>query len=77
MVQEQLAFNGFLDVINDPQLEYRVRQRTPANLDQAVVATLELETYLLKMSMAVVGMNSTKDASIAATASMSSCFEYP
>ena len=57
------------------KLEFRVRQRTPANLNQAVAATLELETYLLKMSKEVVGMNSTREANIAATASKSSCFE--
>ena len=33
--QELLALNRFLD-IKDPQLAFGVRQRTPANLDQAV-----------------------------------------
>ena len=65
--QELLALNRFLDEIKDPQLAFGVRQRTPA-----ITAMLELETYLLKMPMAV---NSTIDASIAATASRPSCFK--
>ena len=59
--QELLAFNRFVDEIKDPQLTFGVRQRKPA-----VAATFELATYLIKMPMA---MNSTRDASIAATAS--------
>ena len=66
--QELLALNRFLDEIKDPQLAFGVRQRTPTNLDQAVAATLELETYLLKMPMAVAGVNSAVDTTIAATA---------
>ena len=58
--QELLALNRFLDEIKDPQLTFGVTQRT-----HAVAATLELETYLIKMLMAV---NSSTDASIAGTA---------
>ena len=53
-----------LDEIKDPHPAFGVRQRTPVNLDQAVAATLEL-----KMPMAVAGMNSAGDTSIAAMAS--------
>ena len=44
--QELLALNNFLAQIDDPQLAFGVRQKTPATLDAAVAATLELETYL-------------------------------
>ena len=69
--QELLALNRFLDEIKDPQLAFGVRQRAPINLDQAVAATLELETYLLRTvtPMAVAGVNSTLDTSIAAATS--------
>ena len=66
-VQELITLNRFLVEIKDPQLTFGVRQRAPA-----VAATLELETNLLKMPMAV---NSTKDASTAATDSKPCYYE--
>ena len=45
--QELLALNHFLAQIDNPQLMFGVRQKAPSTLDAAVVATLELETYLL------------------------------
>ena len=44
--QELLVLNHFLGQLEDPQLAFGVRQRTPATVDAAVAATLELETYL-------------------------------
>ena len=44
--QELLALNQFLAQIEDPQLAFGVRQKTPTTIDAAVAATLELETYM-------------------------------
>ena len=44
--QELLALNQFLAQIEDPQLAFGVRQKTPTTVDAAVAATLELETYM-------------------------------
>lgn len=81
--QELLALNRFLDAIKDPQLAFGVRQRTPANLDQAVAATLELDMYLLKSLMTVSGVTpihndritAAYDDSIAATSAKPSSVE--
>ena len=59
--QELLALNRFLDEIKDPQLVFGVRQRAPANLDQAVAVTPELDTYLIKAPMVVANLKSTYD----------------
>lgn len=44
--QELLALNQFLSQLEDSQLSFGVRQRNPKTVDEAVSATLELETYL-------------------------------
>ena len=44
--QELLALNQFLNQIEEQQLAFAVRQRSPATVDAAVAAVLELETYL-------------------------------
>ncbi len=44
--RETLALNAYLAQLDNPQIAFGVRQRTPANLDAAVSATLELESYL-------------------------------
>ena len=45
--QELLALNHFLAQIDNPQLMFGVRQKSPSTLDAVVAATLELETYPL------------------------------
>lgn len=53
--RETLALNTFLAQIDNPHLAFGVKQRTPASLDAAVTATLELESYLSpKMTIAAI-----------------------
>lgn len=59
--QELLALNHFLSEITDPQLAFGVRQRTPATLDAAVAATLELESYLHKPGLTIASLDDTPD----------------
>ena len=44
--QEALALNRFLSQLDDPQINFTVRQKQPGNIDQAVQYTLEAESYL-------------------------------
>ena len=43
--KELLALNSFLKLFNHLQVGYSVRQREPKNLNEAVIATLECESY--------------------------------
>ena len=45
--QEALALNRFLTQLTNPQISFVVRQRQPANVDQAVQYTLKCESYLI------------------------------
>ena len=44
--REIFALNAYLGLLDNPQVAFGVKQRTPANLDAAIAATLELESYL-------------------------------
>ena len=44
--QEALALNWFLTQLEHSQINFAVRQKQPANIDQAVQYTLEAESYL-------------------------------
>ena len=44
--RERLALNQFLSQIDNPQVAFGVKQKRPGNIDEAVAATLELESYL-------------------------------
>ena len=44
--RDQLALTHYLSQIENPQLAFSVKQQKPANLDAAVSATLEMESYL-------------------------------
>ena len=44
--QEALALSRFLTQIDNPQIHFAVRQKQPANVDQAVQYTLEAESYM-------------------------------
>ena len=44
--QEVLALNRFLSQLDNPQVNFAVRQKQPTNIDQAVQYTLEAESYL-------------------------------
>ena len=43
--RECLALNSYLSQLSDPQISFAVRQRRPQSVDEAVTATLELESY--------------------------------
>ena len=44
--REQLALQSYLKQIEQPQVAFSVRQRRPTTLDDAVTATLEMESYV-------------------------------
>ena len=43
--REKLSLTRYLDQIADPQVSFGVKQSHPRNLDEAVAATLELESF--------------------------------
>ena len=43
--REQMALTHYLTQIKNPQVAFAVKQQKPANLDAAVTATLEMESY--------------------------------
>ena len=44
--RERLALNQFLTEIGNPQVAFGVKQKGPKTVEDAVIATIELETYL-------------------------------
>ena len=44
--REQLAMNAFLQQLTPPQVAFSVKQKRPVTLDDAVAATLEMESYV-------------------------------
>ena len=49
--QEQLTLTHYLNRLNNPQVAFAVKQQKPRKLDEAVWATLEVESYLIKPAM--------------------------
>ena len=45
---EQLALTHYLSRLTNPQVAFAVKQQCPKKLEEAVRATLEVESYLLK-----------------------------
>ena len=45
--KETLALNAYLAQLDNPQVAFGVKQKTPVDLDAAVTATMELESYLV------------------------------
>ena len=43
---ERLAINAYLQQLSHPQVAFSVKQRRPMTLDEVVVATLEMESYV-------------------------------
>ena len=43
---EQFALTHYLNAIKDPQTSFAVKQKTPKTLDEAVTATMQIESYL-------------------------------
>ena len=46
--KEQLALTQYLGQLDNIQISFGVKQKRPKTLDEAVSATLELESYLIK-----------------------------
>jgi len=69
--RECLAVNAYLKQISNPQVAFAVRQKQPANLDSAVTATLEMESYVEQTGIkgAVAGVQ--EETIVAATSSQS------
>lgn len=44
--RERLALNAYLGLLDNPQVAFGVKQKSPGTLDAAIAATLELESYL-------------------------------
>lgn len=44
--RERLAINAYLQQLEHPQVAFGVKQKRPETLDEAVSATLEMETYV-------------------------------
>ena len=69
--RDQLALTHYLSQIENPQLAFSVKQQKPANLDAAVSATLEMESYLpSKLTTAradLEGITKTENVAAAAT----------
>ena len=69
--REQLALSHYLGQLTDHQIAFNVRQKCPQTLDDAVSATLELESYLLphrsapstesSVSQVVAGVHQSQD----------------
>jgi hypothetical protein len=45
--RERLALNNYLNQLDQPQVRFGVNQKRPATLDEAVSATLEMESFLV------------------------------
>ena len=60
--KETLPLNAYLAQLDDPQVAFGVKQKTTTDLDSAVTATMELESYLVPViasTTAVVTASST------------------
>ena len=56
--REQLSLQKYLEQLDQPQVSFTVNQRVPKSLDEAVTATLEMESYALPEKMAKLGIAS-------------------
>ena len=61
--KEQLALQTYLQQLEQPQITFGVKQRRPKTLDEAVTATIEMETYLPASSRVPVAMCEPEDES--------------
>jgi len=60
--KEQLALNHFLSQIENPHVAFSVRQKRPKTVDEAVSATLEMESYLDLKTICKVDTSDAVDA---------------
>jgi hypothetical protein len=75
--RERLALNAYLSQIENPHVAFGVKQKTPANLDAAVTATLELESYWSPRMMTVAGVELDSEATPRETASCGAVSQKP
>ena len=61
--RERLSLNRYLDQLTDPQIAFGVRQTSPGSVDEAVTATLRMESYRVKPP--VTPAHPTDEAAIA------------
>ena len=61
--RDRLSLNRYLDQIEDTQLSFGVKQSRPANLDEAVATTLQLESYQHPTSLKVTQVASDERSS--------------
>lgn len=66
---ECLAVNIYLKQIGNPQVAFAVRQKQPANLDEAITATLEMEAYLDQSGVKGTVGSVSEEGLVAATSS--------
>ena len=60
--RERLSINAYLMQLPQPQIAFSVRQKQPSTLDDAVTATLEMESYLSPQSLSAVDSVGGTDA---------------
>ena len=49
--RKQLVLNRYMEQLNDPQILFAVKQQPPKSTQEAVSATIELQSYLVKPYM--------------------------
>ena len=63
--RERLSINAYLQQLTQPQVTFSVKQKSPEMLDDAVAATLEMESYLaLPSQVAIASMLQSDDAAV-------------
>ena len=71
MTDDALRLDNFLRKMNsNPNVAFAVRQRNPFNIDEAVVAALELETYLTAIAPTAISSVETQVADPGAVATV-------
>ena len=70
--RERLALNSYLNQLEHPQVAFGVKQRQPGTLDEAVTATLEMESYLLtkQFTAQVACVDSSEDPGMVAAVTL-------
>ena len=64
--RERLALNNFLTQLDNPQMAVAVRQQRPKTVEEAVTATLEIESYIMAPKARGVSQVASADDSVVA-----------
>ena len=54
--REQLSLQIYLQQLDSPQVAFSVKQKRPKTLDEAVLATIELESYLAQAAQTTIAV---------------------